>query len=86
MQNYILQMFCGQILMKKNYMKPLLIIKKEKEDLEKQVNNYKKKITIFLMLFIVFGAKKAEVNLEPQESAKQDEYEAQGDIFCYRTK
>ncbi len=35
---------------------PLLIIKKEKEDLEKQVNNYKKKITIFLMLFIVFGA------------------------------
>ncbi len=46
MQNYILQMYCGQTLKNKIYMRLLLVIKKENVDLEKQVN----KLNNFLVL------------------------------------
>ena len=46
MQNYILQMFFGQISQNKIYMRLSLVIKKENEDSEKQVN----KLNNFLVL------------------------------------
>ena len=59
MQNFILQMCYGQILKKMIYMKPLLAIRKENEDLEKQVNKLNnilvsnKFLSAFLFTFLL---------------------------------
>src|SRR6218665_2271928 len=59
MRNFILRMFGGPILKKKIYMQPLLVIKKENEGSERQVNKLNKisvqikpkKIVLFIVLF-----------------------------------
>ena len=53
MQNYILQIYTGQILPKKTLLKQSLNIKTEKEDLEKQVNNYRSKLFKAISFFIL---------------------------------
>jgi len=65
MQSFILQMCYGPILVKKIYMKPLLAIKKENVDLEKQVNklnnNFNFKNSIKAMLFFIFLSTSSQV-------------------------
>ena len=53
MQNYILLMSTGQTFQKKILKWQYLNIKKEKEDLEKQVNNFRSKLGVALCIIIM---------------------------------